>query len=48
MATTDIKYTLNSQLADNTVTKDDKNDKILVLVSAGSASSQYSGAGTKE
>lgn len=33
----DIKYTLNGQLADNTVTKDDKNDKILVLVSAGSA-----------
>ncbi len=40
MATTDIKYTLNGQLADNTVTKDDKNDKILVLVSAGSADKQ--------
>lgn len=40
MATTDIKYTLNGQLADNTVTKDDKNDKILSLVGAGSADKQ--------
>lgn len=40
MATTNIKYTLNGQLADNTVTKDDKNDKILALVSAGSADKQ--------
>ena len=33
MATTDIKYTLNAQLADNTLTVDDKDDKILTLVS---------------
>ncbi|WP_300699961.1 DUF4469 domain-containing protein [Bacteroides sp.] len=40
MATNDIKYTLNGQLTDNTVTKDDKNDKILTLVSAGKADQQ--------
>lgn len=40
MATTDIKYTLNAQLADNTVTTDNKDDKILTLVSAGTADKQ--------
>lgn len=40
MATTDIKYTLNAQLADNTVTADNKDDKILTLVSAGTADKQ--------
>ena len=40
MATNDIKYTLNAQLADNTVTVDDKNDRILALVSAGTADKQ--------
>lgn len=40
MATNDIKYTFNTQLTDNTVTKDDKNDKILTLVSSGSADKQ--------
>lgn len=40
MATTDIKYSLNAQLADNTVTVDDKNDKIAVLVTAGTADKQ--------
>lgn len=40
MATSDIKYTLNGQLADNTVTQNVKNDKILTLVSAGSADKQ--------
>lgn len=40
MATNDIKYTLNTQLADNTVTADDKNDRILTLVSAGTADKQ--------
>lgn len=40
MATNDIKYTLNTQLADNTVTVDDKTDRILTLVSAGSVDKQ--------
>lgn len=40
MSNTNIKYTLNAQLADNTVTQDNKNDKILTLVSAGSADKQ--------
>ena len=40
MATNDIKYTLNAQLADNTVTVDDKNDRILALVSAGTMDQQ--------
>ncbi|MEL5894321.1 hypothetical protein AAE250_12590 [Bacteroides sp. GD17] len=40
MPTTDIKYTLNAQLADNTVTVDNKDDKIAVLVSAGTADKQ--------
>ena len=40
MATNDIKYTLNAQLADNSVTVDDKNDRILALVSAGTADKQ--------
>lgn len=40
MATNEIKYTLNGQLTDNTVTKEDKNDKILTLVPAGSADKQ--------
>lgn len=40
MATNDIKYTLNAQLADNTVTVDDKNDRILALVSAGTVDKQ--------
>lgn len=40
MATTDIKYTLNAQLANNTVTADNKDDKILTLVSAGTADKQ--------
>lgn len=40
MSTTDIKYTLNAQLADNTVTTDNKEDKILSLVSAGTADKQ--------
>jgi hypothetical protein len=37
MATNDIKYVLNVQLADNTVTVENKDDKIAVLVSAGTA-----------
>lgn len=40
MATNDIKHVLNAQLTDNTVTVDDKDDKILTLVSAGSADKQ--------
>ncbi len=40
MANNDIKYTLNAQLADNTVTTDNKDDKIAVLVSAGIADKQ--------
>lgn len=40
MANNDIKYTLNAQLADNTVTADNKDDKIAVLVSAGTADKQ--------
>lgn len=40
MATNDIKYTLNGQLMDNALTKDDKSDKILTLVSAGIADKQ--------
>lgn len=40
MSTNNIKYTLNAQLAYNTVTQDNKNDKILALVSAGSADKQ--------
>ncbi len=40
MATNDIKYTLNAQLMDNTVTVDNKDDKILSLVSAGTADKQ--------
>lgn len=40
MVTKNIKYTLNVQLADNTVTVDDKNDKIAVLVSSGTADFQ--------
>lgn len=40
MATNDIKYVLNVQLADNTVTVEDKNDKIAVLVQAGTADFQ--------
>lgn len=40
MATTDIKYRLNAQLADNTVTVDNKDDKIAVVVSAGTADKQ--------
>lgn len=40
MATTDIKYTLNVQLADNAVTVDNKDDMIAVLVSAGTADSK--------
>ena len=40
MATADIKYRLNAQLADNTVTVDNKNDKIAVVVSAGTADKQ--------
>lgn len=40
MATNDIKYVLNVQLADNTVTVEDKHDKIAVLVSAGMADFQ--------
>lgn len=35
MATTDIKYTLNGQLAQFAVTKNVKNEKILTLVSSG-------------
>ena len=34
---TDIKYTLNAQLADNTVTKDNPDDKILEVIYAGTA-----------
>lgn len=34
MANNEIKYTLNVQLADNTVTVDNNNDKIAVLMSA--------------
>lgn len=40
MATTDIKYRLNAQLADNTVTVDNKDDKIAVVVSAGTVDKQ--------
>lgn len=40
MANNEIKYTLNVQLADNTVTVDNKDDKIAVLVSAGTADFQ--------
>lgn len=40
MATADIKYRLNAQLADNTVTVDNKDDKIAVVVSAGTADKQ--------
>ena len=40
MATNDIKYVLNVQLADNTVTVENKDDKIAVLVSAGVADFQ--------
>lgn len=40
MATQNIKYTLNVQLADNVVTVEDKNDKIAVLVPAGTADKQ--------
>ena len=40
MATNDIKYRLNAQLADNTVTTENTEDKILSLVSAGSADRQ--------
>lgn len=40
MATNDIKYRLNAQLADNTVTTDNTEDKILTLVSAGTADRQ--------
>lgn len=40
MATNDIKYVLNVQLADNTVTVENKDDKIAVLVSAGAADFQ--------
>ena len=40
MAQNDIKYTLKAQLTDNTVTQDVKDDKILSLVSAGTADKQ--------
>lgn len=40
MATTDIKYTLNVQLADNTVTVDNKDDKIAVIATTGTADKQ--------
>lgn len=40
MGKENIKYILNVQLADNTVTVDDKNDKIAVLVSSGTADFQ--------
>lgn len=40
MSNKTIKYTLNAQLMDNTVTPGDKNDKILGLVTAGSADKQ--------
>lgn len=40
MAAEEIQYTLNGQLADNTVTVDNKDDKILVLVSNGSVDKQ--------
>lgn len=40
MATNEIKYSLNVQLADNTVTVDNKDDKIAVLVPAGTADFQ--------
>lgn len=33
----DIKYQINVQIADNTVTKDDPNDKIFTIVSLGTA-----------
>lgn len=36
----EINYTLNAQLADNTVTRDDLTDKILTPVSAGTADKQ--------
>lgn len=42
MSTINIKYNLNAQLADNTVTTDNKEDKILSLVSAGTADKQRS------
>lgn len=40
MATNGIKYVLNIQLADNTVTVENKDDKIAVLVSAGTTDFQ--------
>jgi len=40
MASNEIKYVLNVQLTDNTVTKENKDDKIAVLVSAGTADFQ--------
>lgn len=40
MAQNDIKYTLKAQLTDNTVTQDVKDDKILSLVSSGTADKQ--------
>ncbi|MCD8184333.1 MAG: DUF4469 domain-containing protein [Bacteroides sp.] len=40
MPNNDIKHVLNAQLADNTVTVDDTDDKIFVLVSAGTADKQ--------
>ena len=33
----EIKYQINVEIADNTVTKDNPNDKIFVVVSTGSA-----------
>lgn len=40
MGTNDIKYILNVQLADNAITTENKNDKIAVLVTAGTADFQ--------
>lgn len=40
MATNNIKYTLNAQLADNTLTPDNPDDRIFTLVSAGTADKQ--------
>lgn len=40
MSNNQIKYVLNAQLMDNTVTADNKDDKILSLVSAGTADKQ--------
>ena len=40
MATIEIKYILNGQLTGHALSKDDKSDKILTLVSAGSADKQ--------